>query len=302
MHLLSEQLPLLYVVILNWNNPADTLYCLKHVAQSRYAHMHVVIVDNGSTDDSVEQIHAAFPDYALLQNLENLGYAGGNNTGMWYSLEHGADYIVLLNNDAFVEPDTLSHLVMAAERDSNIAAAGCRVRLYDTPRRLWAAGEVFPDGLYPLDDGFFDTPRDISYASGCCILLRRAVLEQIGLFEPLFFCYFEEKDWCLRASNAGYRIIYVPEAIVYHRVSATAGKQSPLYYYLLVRNFLYMSERYGRIGTHLWRWHDAFLVWLHWFLRVMISSDRARWQRGWAVTRGVIDFLRGRFGPPPERL
>lgn len=299
---MPTHLPLLYVVVLNWNNPMDTLHCLECVARSSYPQLQIVVVDNGSSDDSVVRIRTAFPDYTLLQNRTNLGYASGNNSGIHYSLKRGADYVVLLNNDAFVKPDTLSSLVLTAESDVTIAAAGCKVPFYDTPYRLWAAGEAFPHGLYPLDDGRFDTPRDITYAAGCCILMRRVALEQIGLLDPRFFCYFEEQDWCLRATNAGYRIVYVPEAVVYHRVAASSGGFSPLYHYLFVRNYLYMSEKHGRVGLHIWRIHDALLVWLRELLRIMMAPGPSRLRRAWAATRGALDFFYGRFGVPPTGL
>jgi hypothetical protein len=300
---MPDHAPVLYVVVLNWNNPADTLLCLRHLVQSRYPHMRPVVVDNGSTDDSVAQIRAAFPQIPLLQTGANLGYAGGNNQGIRYSLEQGAAYVVLLNNDAFVAPDALGHLVAAAERDPTIAAAGCKVPLYAEPRRLWAAGEVFPFGCSPLDDGAFDTPCDIEYAAGCCILLRRAALARVGLFDPDFFCYFEEYDWCLRATDAGYRIVYVPEAVVYHRVAASAGAASPLYYYFYVRNYLAMSARHGRVHTGgLWRVHDALLVWFREVARIVAYPGTAHMRRIWAATYGAVDFLRGRLGAPPRVL
>src|SRR5262245_57058678 len=142
----SPETPPMYVIILNWNRPADTLACLEAVRRSRYQTLSAVVVDNGSSDDSVAHIRAAYPQVTLIQNKTNLGYAGGNNVGIRHALQRGAAYVLLLNEDVVVEPEALGHLA-AALADPSVAAAGCKVRIFEDPARLWAVGESFPRDL-----------------------------------------------------------------------------------------------------------------------------------------------------------
>jgi len=254
-----------------------------------------------SGDDSVAQIGRAFPDIPVIVNHANLGYAEGNNVGIRWALERGADYVMLLNDDALVEPDTFYHLVRAVS-PPDVGAVGCKVRVYETPQRLWAAGRCFPRGEYPLDDGRFDSPGEVDYVVGCCILLSRQALESVGLLDDKLFAIYEETEWCLRARQAGYRILYAPQAIVYHKLSASLSNNwSPAYHYLYTRNYLYYWERLGIIPPN-WRClRGVFLVWRE-EIGFIFQKGEDKLRRMLAVTRGAYDYLRKRFGPPPDNL
>ncbi len=293
--------PLLYSVILNWNAPADTLACVEATRASHYPNLQMVIVDNASGDDSVARLRTAFPEIPILQNPTNLGYAEGNNVGIRHALQHRAAYVVLLNDDVVVEQDTFDHLV-AAMSDPAVAAVGGKVRLFDAPEQLWAAGEYLFETPPPLDDGHFDSPREIPYAAGCCILLRSAVLEQIGLLDADYFMMHEEYDWCVRARAAGYHIRYVPQAAVRHKVAwSFTHRRLPVYYYLSARNQLRLWGRQGVIPFERRSLPGAALVWWDHVKRIG-REEGAKGPRLWAATRGVWDYLRGRYGPPPEGL
>jgi GT2 family glycosyltransferase len=294
--------PLVLVVVLNWNQPDDTIACVDSVRRSLYSNFRVLVVDNASRDDSVARIAEAFPDITVLNNERNLGYAGGNNVGICHALQEGAGYVLLLNDDARVEPDTLSHLISVAT-DPSVAAVGCKVRVLEDPRRLWAAGQGFSRAAeWPIDDGRFDVPSEIDFAVGCCILLRADVLREIGLLDVGFFAYYEELEWCFRARDAGYRILYVPEAIAYHRTAhSQSARRSPLYHYLNTRNWLYFWERRGVAPADWRRIRYAQVVWWH-EVKFVLREGCAKGKRVWAVTRGAWDYLRGRRGPPPEDL
>ncbi len=231
--------PLLYVIILNWDLPAETIACLHTVTCSDYANFGIIVVDNGSTDDSVVQIQKAFPEIHMFQNEINLGYAEGNNIGIRYALENGAEYVLLLNNDARVEKDTLSRLAAVAT-DPTVGAVGGKIKSLTNPERLWAAGECFPRGeALPLDDVRFDNPGEIDYAPGCCLLMCRRALKDVGLLDANFFFIHEDLDWCYRSREAGYHIRYAPDAIAYHKLSVSSTENSsPLFHCLYVRNFL----------------------------------------------------------------
>jgi GT2 family glycosyltransferase len=292
--------PSLYIVILNWNRPDDTLTCLNAVCRSSYPNFSTVVVDNGSTDDSVSRIREAFPQIPILQNDSNLGYTGGNNIGIRYAMMHNAKYIVLLNNDVFVEPDTFKYLITAAETDPAIGAVGCKVRIFEDPDRLWAAGECFPRGEpYPFDDGRFDIPKEINYAVGCCILLRKSTLETVGLLDQAYFAIYEEVDWCYRARKAGYQILYAPDAVVQHKISVSfTSNWSSAYHYLFARNRLRFYEQCGILPKNWRRIRGVFFVWRDetWFV---LRHGKSKLKRVYGVTRGVLDYLYGSFGHHP---
>jgi GT2 family glycosyltransferase len=299
---MDPSVPLLHVVVLNWNHPADTVACLSAVARSDYPSFRTLVVDNGSTDDSVTQIRSAFPEIPLLRNDTNLGYAEGNNVGIRYALKEGADYVLLLNNDALVKEDTISRLMARADAPA-VAAVGCKVRIFEAPERLWAAGECFPrEHAYPLDDGRFDAPGEINYAVGCCVLMCRRAIEDVGLLDADLFAVHEERDWCYRARAAGYRVLYASDAIVLHKVSTsfTSGR-SPAYHYLYVRNQLRFWERRGTIPAN-WRClRGVFLMWRR-EIDFVRHHGNSKLRRAWGATRGALDYVWGRFGPPPAGL
>jgi len=269
------------------------------VNKSHYSNYVVVIVDNGSGDDSVSRISTAFPNVPILQNDKNLGYSKGNNIGIRYALKNGAQYIVLLNNDAFVKKDTFTHLVAAA--NSKVGAVGCKIPFFEDTNRLWAAGAGFPPGQYPLDDGSFNNPGEIDYVVGCCMLMNRLALEQVGLLDPKFFIYHDERDWCYRARDSGYKILYAPEAVVYHKVSLSFGSESPTYHYLYTRNYLYLWQKRGIIPSTWRSWRGVFMVWRH-EIEYVLRHGNAKLRRGVAVTRGAFDYVRKKFGSPPNNL
>jgi hypothetical protein len=298
---MGDTYPLLAAIVLNWNSPADTLQCLETLLQSAYPALHIIVVDNGSTDDSVAQIRAAHPDITLLETGANLGYGEGNNIGMRYALVQNMAYVVLLNNDAFVRPDTLQLLVAAAEADPTIATTGGKVLYASAPHRIWAVGRVVLPTESDTDDGGFDAPMDVTYIAGCCMVIRCEVLKRVGLLDPEFFIYFDEYDWCVRARNLGYRARYVPEAMLFHAVSTTIGQHSPLYYYLFTRNKLRFWERCGIIPSDWRRVKGLCLVGCEQLLLALHQRTR-RLACIRAVLWGLADYTRGRFGAPPEML
>lgn len=294
--------PLVYVIILNWNRADETIACLNTVLRSDYPNFRAVVIDNGSTDDSVTRIQEAFPDIKLLCNDANLGYAEGNNVGIRHALENEAEYVLLLNDDARVEKDTLSHLATAAA-DPTVAAVGGKIKVYENPERLWAAGECFPrEQGFPPDDGRFEVPCEIDYAVGCCILMCRESLRDIGLLNSDFFAVHGEREWCYRARAADYRILYTPEAVVRHKVSSSfTSNWSPAYHYLFTRNQLQLWEHQGIIPSN-WRClQGVFLLWRR-EVNFVMQHQGAKLKRALGVTLGVWDYLRGHLGPPPTGL
>jgi hypothetical protein len=244
--------PAVSVIILNWNRFRDTAECLESVFNIRYPNYSVVVVDNGSDDDSATGIEKAFECVQLIRNEENLGYAEGNNVGIRHALASGADYIWLLNNDTVVDRDALTAMVDLAERDREIGILGSKIYYYDRPDVLWFAGATIDwkraisahVGRLEKDTGQYEIEKEVDRVTGCSMLIRRKVLEDVGLFDENFFLYAEEVDLCVRARKKGFRNFYVPKSIVYHKVSVSTGENSvPIFGYYNTRNFLYLIRK-----------------------------------------------------------
>ena len=232
------------IILVNWNGQRHTLECLASLREDTYADKYTIVVDNGSSDDSVAVIRSRFPDVLVLEAGENLGFTGGNNLGMRRALEDGVDYLYILNNDTVVEPDALSALVQAAEFCSDYAIFTPVIHYYDDRSQTWLAGTnmdmmrgsaVHDNSRIPARD---EPMREIPWASGCALLIRASVLQQVGCFDVRYFYLWEDVDLCLRVRAAGHKIGIVPAARIYHKVSQTFQAASSIYWYYQIRNNL----------------------------------------------------------------
>lgn len=221
--------PRVYVLLLNWNGWRDTLECLASLQHLEYDNFSVVVLDNGSTDDSVKRIQEAFPSVILIENGQNRGFAAGNNVGIQYALERGGDYIWLLNNDTIVDPNALSALVEMAESNPRLGAVGSVLYYLEEPGRVqaWGGGWVslvFGTAMH------FTSPvsrERIGYLTGASILIRRAALEHVGYLDEGFFMYWEDVDYCFRLRKAGWQLAVAGESRVLHKESSSVSGRSP---------------------------------------------------------------------------
>jgi GT2 family glycosyltransferase len=299
--------PLVATVVLNWNDTAATLACLDALRSLDYPNQMIIVVDNGSTELSVQRLRGDGA-FQLLTNPTNLGYAGGVNVGIEAALARGADYVWLLNSDATTRPDVLSRLVAAAEADQRIGlvspvffdpdrpdTAEFRLARFDATTRTatqtadlstaMAWQRDFPDQLVLL---------------GTALLIRRRLIETIGVLDAGFFAYVEDVDYCLRAHAAGFRTVAVPEAVVFHTfkqpVESPASVPAYLHYFM-TRNYLLLWRKLP--GPVLRRKATV------WFLRQrLLQISRMPDVTGAvdAVLVGLWDGIRGVGGPyRPER-
>jgi len=297
-------MPEVTIIVLNWNGLADTLECLASLARLDYPAYHVVVVDNGSTDGSVEAIRAQFSQVTLIENGENLGFAEGNNVGLRHALDRGADYVLLLNNDTVADTRFLTKLVKIAEVDGEIGVASPLICHYDAPDEIWSAGAAidWADGstqrLRAGEVAREGAPTfEVDFVSGCALLAKREVIETTGFLDVNFYLYYEEADWCVRARNQGYRIVCVPEAKIWHKVSRSVGASSPLVTYYMTRNALLFLlkhltgiQRVLSLGRNLT--YTARSVGSIWVKREY-AHRRANAR---AQILGTWDFLWGHFG------
>ena len=245
--------PKVDIIVINWNNKADTIACLDSLKSLNYPDFKIIVIDNGSTDDSVIGIKKAYPSITLIENRKNLGFSGGNNVGIRLALNDGADYVLLINNDTVVDSGFLGELIRVVESDPSIGIVGPKIYYYDDPKRIWFAGgainywwgHLYHVGYMEEDVGKYDVIRDVDSITGCAMLIKRKVLEEIGLLCEDMFLYFEDTDFCVRAYKKGYRLVYVPTSVIWHKVSRTTSKIKGLQFYYNIRNWLIFMRRHA---------------------------------------------------------
>lgn len=294
------------IVILNWNGYKDTLECLKSIRklQIREFELELVVVDNASADKSIEKImgNKLNKDVKVIGNIENLGFAGGNNVGMKYAIEKGADFILVLNNDTTVKNNLIVELLDAAERHKDAGILTPLIYFYpgfefhkerytktDAGHVIWAAGGMIDwdnvlasnFGVDDTDIGQYITEYERDFATGACMFIRREVIEQIGYFDEKYFLYLEDADYSVRAKRAGWKVIFVPEARIWHKVSQSSSIGGDLNDYFISRNRLLFGMRYVPLRAKFALFRES--------LRLLGSGRE--WQK-----RGVKDFFAARFG------
>lgn len=294
------------VVVLNWNGADDTIECLESLGQVRSPALDVLVVDNASSDDSVVRIRASHPGVVLLRAPSNLGFSAGNNLGVRAALERGAERVLILNNDTIVDPLAIASLNAELDRHPS-AGAACPLLTFDDPADVvWFAGATFDATRgrsgrmtgyrQPIGEWVDAVPRDIDRGVGAAMLVRREVIEEVGMLDDGFFFLYEDVDWSLRMRAAGWGIRFVPHARVVHKVAAShAGREvTPTTLYYLVRNHMTVCERFAPLrGFRRLRRHLVSVTVLLW------SARRSRPARGAirAVHEGWRDFRLGRLGP-----
>lgn len=245
--------PKVVIIVLNWNGRDDTVECLESLGALEYPNFEVIVVDNGSSDDSVAVIRARFPSIVLLETCANLGYAGGNNVGVRHAISSEADYLLILNNDTLVDKGLLTELVRAAKAYPEAGIYGPKIYYQSTPDLIWFSGARWNSdnldfehiGLREKDTGHAQDICESDYITGCALFASAKVFRDIGYLDERFFLTFEETDWCYRARSKGYRCLLIPRAVLWHKVSsAFGGEASPLIEYFMYRNRLLWGSRH----------------------------------------------------------
>ena len=297
--------PRVVSVILNTNHRQDTLECLASLAATSYPNHRAIVLDNASTDGSVEAIAAAYPDVRVIALERNLGYAGNNNVGIAAALEAGADWVFVLNEDTVLAPECITALIEAGEQDARTGIVGPMVYHHDEPGVIQSAGgrlsrtwESFHEGENATDRGQFSAPRSVEWISGCAILVRREVIEQIGAIDARYFYYWEETEWCLRAGRAGWKVLHVPQARLWHKGVRRDYRPAPTVTYYATRNRLLTLAKH-RAPIRVWV-GTGFQI-----ARTLTSwTVRPKWREmhahRHAMRRGATDFLLRRWGGPVQ--
>lgn len=243
----------IYAVILNWNGAKDTINCIQTIESQKQAQLEIIVIDNGSIDNSVQTIQEHYPLIKIFENHRNLGYAGGMNVGIKYAIDQGANYVLLLNNDTLADPDMVSKLLESMD-DTGVASP---IIFYaDHPEKIWSIGGNINPILLELTQPHgnmtisprFTLERD--FLTGCALLIHKDVFLKVGYFDERFFPgYYEDLDFCLRVKRSGFSLKLVPEAKLWHKVSqSSGGDKSNRVYFLMARN----SGLYFKKNMRFW--------------------------------------------------
>ena len=260
----SSNQPLVYIILVNWNGKEDTLCCLGSLSKVRYPNYKIILVDNASRDGSVNAVSHAFPNVTLIENKTNTGFAHANNQAIELSLQEKAEYVLLLNNDTHVDSEFLGYLVERAESDTKIGMVGGKIYYDDEPNKIWFAGGVIKiwkgliahRGIREEDKGQFDNACESGYITGCCLLVKRNCVAQIGNLDESYYIYTEDADWCYRGRLAGFKLFYEPHAKIWHKISSSSGGRK-------VPDGMTSFKVSNKIRS-MFQFLNRYTVWYHW--------------------------------------
>ena len=298
--------PLVVAAVLTWNDVEMTAACLESVLANDYPNLKVVLVDNGSAGPCGERLKQRFPQIDLVVLPENRGFTGGGNACLKRGLELGADYVQLIGNDSVLHRDAISCLVRELEKQPQIGAAspllldpgGEMVQFYWATLERERCMHTHHEGGARLDGRVWPT-RETAFVPFVCVMFRSGMLRKIGLLDESLSTCWEDYDFCVRLSDAGYRILMVADARAEHRGGGTTGRYSPYIAYYMVRNRLICLFRHSSMLGML---REAPRIVRNFVFVARVGGsdpDRSR-----AMLRGALDFLlgvRGTGNPPVRR-
>lgn len=290
------------LVILNWNGARDTLECLETVRKlnTKEFSLNVVVVDNWLKSDSIDVLKK-IKDIKLIINKKNLGFAAGNNVGVKYAFRKGADYVVIMNNDIYLEKNSIHELFKLIDSDKKIGAVSPKVYFakgFEFKKRykkeelgkvFWYAGGIIDwDNVYgstrgvdEVDRGQLDEVGETEFVTGTCMIISKEIYKKVGAFDEKYFMYYEDTDLSQRIKRAGYKVVFDAKSVIWHKVAQGSGIGSELNDYFITRNRMMFGMRYARLRTKLALFRES--------LRLLISGRK--WQR-----IGIRDYYLLRFG------
>ena len=248
---------LLYVIVLNYNGYNDTAECIESVLQNTYQSYKILIVDNASSDGSINKLQEKFPEISVLEMEENIGYAGANNKGIEWAIKRGAEYICLLNNDTKIEKNCLQILIDKIKNN--------KYTLVGPTTLFWSTNLIHTTGLkfnfYRGEAKLLNYKQEAAsmqegsiscdYLEGTCLMFTKKLIEKVGYFSEDYFLYYEETDWCCRIKKMGLPIFCIPQALLWHKGSASVKKVSGLKQYFDIRNRIIFEKRNAAAGARL---------------------------------------------------
>lgn len=247
----------LWVVIPTFNRADDLLACLDSLNDARISRERVIVVDNHSQDETVTKLLYQFPEVVLIQLDDNLGAAKASNIGFEFALGQGAEYILRLDSDTVVDPAFVLILMNKVTDDPKIGVLSPKIYYYEPPDEIWFAGAnqhpchfgAIHGHRHEKDNPHNSQVREIDYAWGAAMLIKGEVLEKSGGFDPDFFVYYEEVDFCLRVKKLGYKLVFIPDSHVWHKVGSSANNAWTAYHWNRSKMLLY--RKHAKSSIHL---------------------------------------------------
>ncbi|MCQ2495200.1 MAG: glycosyltransferase family 2 protein [Lachnospiraceae bacterium] len=241
---------MVYIILVNYNGYLDTVDCVKSILDNDYPNYKIIIVDNASADrDTILNDTFLTENADILLAGSNDGFSSGNNIGIKCAMSKGCEYVLLLNNDTIVEKNFLSELVNCAESNPMTGIVTGRIYCYYDKKTLWYSGGEYNRANGLTNQVLFDESvkgeKEVTFASGCMMLISNNCLKKIGLLGESFFLYSEDTDYCCRVNDSGMKIIWSSDSVIYHKVSASTGNNSDFQNYYMLRNNLYMIQSFG---------------------------------------------------------
>lgn len=290
------------VILVNYNGGKYNIECIESILKSTKDNftIEIIVVDNGSCDKSINEIRKKYnEDVKIIELNDNLGFAVANNIGIKYSIENNTDFILLLNNDTIIEKDMINILYNEAIKNKDSIVVP-KIMYYDHKDTIWSAGgEVdWNKGItlhYGMDEkddkGQYDTIKEISFGTGCCMFIPIDVINKVGFLEEKYFLYYEDTDYCIRIKKLGYRILYIPKAKMYHKVTASSGGvESSSYIYYLNRNRLYFNKKYNNKKRYL-----VYIVFAYLY-KIIKWMLKGKFELIKALNLAISDYKKGTIG------
>lgn len=297
--------PPLYIVILNNDRQDDTDACLTSLLESDYKDFRIVLLNHSLDADSSLLFQRKYPQIQVVSLAENLGYAGNNNIGINAALDQGAEWIFVLNNDTVLDRSCLSSLMNVGNNSPMVGILGPMVYHFNEPGVIQSAGGLLGKywqsvhvGMNENDRGQYSTVRQVDWVSGCAILVRRSLVEQVGALDPDYFLYWEETEWCIRARRAGWKILHVPNAKLWHKGVKRNYQPRPYVTYYMTRNYLRtLAKHNAPLSVRISALANIVRTLFSWSLRPQWRHKRDHRNAMW---KGLVDFLYHRLGPMPS--
>lgn len=291
--------PLVYIILVNYKGIEDTIECIISLEKINYQNYKIVVVDNCSMDNSVAILRERFPEVIIIESKENLGFAGGNNLGIKLALTNNANYVLLLNNDTVVNENFLGNMVEAFEKNKNIGIVGGKILYYDEKEIISHAGgyiDMFRFTTVHYGDGsnksdkLFNVEKEVGFVSGCLMLIKAEVFENIGLINEEYFMYYEDTDYCIKVLDGGYKIIYNPRAEIYHRISRSGGgADSPFFIKYNTRNrIIFMNKFRDKVGGLKFAFSKIYIYGTRIF-RYLIYTIKGDEKKAGAIVWGIVE-------------
>ena len=286
------------IILLNYNNANDTLECVDSIIDNCGLNYKIIVVDNKSTDNSREVLKLNSDKYHLILSDTNEGFAIGNNIGIQYALEQNIEYIMLLNNDTLIEKGSIEKLYNYIKENKDVGAIAPRTMYYPQKDTIWFDGgkidwmkftvEHFNMGKKITDDDVKNQPmiEEVDFLTGCCILLKSEVFKTVGLLPEEYFMYYEDVDFSVKIADAGYKLVVLREAKIYHKVSASSGgEDSPFSIKWGNRNRFIFIQKYKDKGKNIILTYAFFYSSrLIKFSQYLLSGDKSRFN---ALKEGI---------------